>query len=154
MIDARGRACPEPVLMAKNAIEQSPEGIKIIVDNLTARENIRRFALNKGYDIEMLPERLGGNGHGVTPESNPDYLIDGIAFDCYSPKPTTSVRNIWSTVKGKVAEQAKRIIINLDDYTGSLDDISNQFYQWNQDLQGLEELILVKNGKISRLIMN
>jgi TusA-related sulfurtransferase len=56
IIDARGRACPEPVLMSKKAIEKSPEGIKIIVDNVTAIENIRRFASNSGYSIEVLEQ--------------------------------------------------------------------------------------------------
>jgi len=109
---------------------------------------------NKGYDIEMLPEKIGGNGHGVTSGSNPDYLIDGEAFDCYSPKKDTPVRNIWSTVKAKTETQAKRIILNLDDYSGSLDDIAIQFYTYKQDLTTLEELIVIKNGKVCRLIVN
>lgn len=56
IIDARGRSCPEPVLMAKKAIAQSPEGIKIIVDNVTARENIKRFASNSGYTVNVSEE--------------------------------------------------------------------------------------------------
>lgn len=56
IIDARGRACPEPVLMAKKAITKNPEGIKIIVDNITAKENIRRFASNSGYIVDITEE--------------------------------------------------------------------------------------------------
>jgi hypothetical protein len=43
-----------------------------------------------------------------------------------------------------VEKQARRIVLNLDDYAGSLDDISKQFYDWNHDLPGLEELIIIK----------
>lgn len=56
IIDARGRACPEPVLITKKAIEKSPDGIKIIVDNVTARENIRRFASNSGYNTDVVEQ--------------------------------------------------------------------------------------------------
>nr|WP_240636654.1 WXG100 family type VII secretion target [Paenibacillus silvae] len=48
---------------------------------------------NKGYDITMLPNTKGGNGYGINPTSNPDFLINGKAFDCYSPE-TIKVRNI------------------------------------------------------------
>lgn len=51
LIDARGRACPEPVLMTKKALNSKSEGIEVLVDNITARENIKRFADNLGYQI-------------------------------------------------------------------------------------------------------
>ena len=51
-IDARGISCPQPVLMAKNAIEKSPEGIDILVDNNTAKNNVSRFLKNQGYKLE------------------------------------------------------------------------------------------------------
>ncbi|MTI47215.1 sulfurtransferase TusA family protein [Sporosalibacterium faouarense] len=53
LIDARGRSCPEPVLMTKKAIELNPEGIEVLVDNTTARDNIKRFGNNLGYNIEI-----------------------------------------------------------------------------------------------------
>ena len=42
-VDARGLACPEPLMMAKKAIEEN-ESILVMVDNETAVENIRRLA--------------------------------------------------------------------------------------------------------------
>lgn len=42
-VDARGLACPEPLMMAKKAIEEN-ESITVLVDNDTAVENIRRLA--------------------------------------------------------------------------------------------------------------
>lgn len=99
----------------------------------------------------MLPETSGGNGYGVNASSNPDYLINGEVFDCYSPQ-GANVRNIWSAVKKKTEEQARRVIINLDDCTESMDDLANQFLDWSIDT--LDELLITKNGKISRLIIN
>ncbi|WP_281384478.1 hypothetical protein [Listeria immobilis] len=40
----------------------------------------------------MLDEVSGGNGYGKKPNSNPDFLIDDMVFDCYSPKGDTSIK--------------------------------------------------------------
>ena len=55
-MDARGRSCPEPVLLTKKAIDQSAEGVQVLVDNTTASENIKRFAGNLGYNVEITKE--------------------------------------------------------------------------------------------------
>lgn len=52
-VDARGRSCPEPVLMTKKALKENPNDIEIIVDNVTAKENVTRFATNSGYKVEV-----------------------------------------------------------------------------------------------------
>lgn len=51
-IDATGLSCPQPVLLAKQGLSSSPEGIDITVDNATAEQNITRFAKNIGYSVE------------------------------------------------------------------------------------------------------
>ncbi|MDD4834099.1 MAG: sulfurtransferase TusA family protein [Lutispora sp.] len=53
LIDTRGRSCPEPVLMTKKALQISPEGLEVLVDNMTARENVTRYAKNSGYNVEV-----------------------------------------------------------------------------------------------------
>ncbi|MDD4569430.1 MAG: sulfurtransferase TusA family protein [Tepidanaerobacteraceae bacterium] len=55
-VDTRGRSCPEPVLLTKKAIVQSPEGVQIIADDTTARDNITRFAKNSGYNVETVQQ--------------------------------------------------------------------------------------------------
>lgn len=52
-IDARGRSCPEPVLLTKKAVESNPAGVTVLVDNTTARNNIIRFARNAGYQVKV-----------------------------------------------------------------------------------------------------
>jgi selenium metabolism protein YedF len=53
-IDARGQQCPQPVIMTKKALEEITSGeIITIVDNITARENISRFAANLNYPYEV-----------------------------------------------------------------------------------------------------
>ena len=50
-VDARGRSCPEPVVMARKAILADAEGAEVLVDNPTAAENITRFATNADYQV-------------------------------------------------------------------------------------------------------
>lgn len=53
-LDARGRSCPEPVIMTKDMLESNPnEPIEIIVDTHVAVENITRFATGKGYNVDV-----------------------------------------------------------------------------------------------------
>jgi TusA-related sulfurtransferase len=51
-IDARGRACPEPVVMTKSAVEKNPEGVSVLVDDICAVENVTRFAKNAGFNVQ------------------------------------------------------------------------------------------------------
>ncbi len=56
-VDARGRACPEPVVLTKKALEEADE-ITVIVDNSTAEENVRRFAMSRKCTVQV--ERRDG----------------------------------------------------------------------------------------------
>jgi len=122
-------------------------------DPITRQNQAADLLADNGYDIKMLPENMVDNPYGIVPGKFPDYLIDGVPFDCFSPE-TANVYNIWRTVQTKTVNQARRIVLNLDGFPGSMDDLVKQFYDWNHDLQTLDELLMIKNGKISRLIMN
>ncbi len=52
-VDARGLSCPEPVLRTSNALKDLPAGekLEVLVDTVTARENVRRMAQSKGYTV-------------------------------------------------------------------------------------------------------
>jgi selenium metabolism protein YedF len=52
VVDARGLACPEPVLRARKALAESDE-VQVIVDNDTAVENIRRLAAHSGCTFSV-----------------------------------------------------------------------------------------------------
>ena len=55
-IDARGRACPEPVVMTQSAVKQHPEGVSVLVDDICAVENIARFAKSAGFSVRKSQE--------------------------------------------------------------------------------------------------
>ena len=51
-IDARGLACPQPVIMTKKTIE-SGKNCVVIVDNEAARDNVCRMARNLGCEVDV-----------------------------------------------------------------------------------------------------
>ena len=56
-IDARGLACPAPVLMTKNAVEKDNlHAIEVIVDNKPARENVSRFLESRQFSVTASPD--------------------------------------------------------------------------------------------------
>ena len=52
MIDARGRSCPEPVIMIRNAMASGETEYRMLVSSRSALENVTRFVKNKGYQVE------------------------------------------------------------------------------------------------------
>jgi selenium metabolism protein YedF len=57
-VDARGLACPQPVLLAKKAIGENEE-VTVLVDNEIAVENIRRLAAKTACGFSVM-EKEGG----------------------------------------------------------------------------------------------
>lgn len=56
-IDARGRSCPEPVILTQQALK-SADSATVLVDNQVAVENITRFCTNRGFAIAV--QEAGG----------------------------------------------------------------------------------------------
>lgn len=50
-LDTSGFSCPEPVIMTKKALKDSPEGLVVIVDNRASKENVTRYATALGYKV-------------------------------------------------------------------------------------------------------
>lgn len=55
-VDARGLSCPQPVLLAQNGLKSSPEGITVLVDSTTAKNNVERLIKNSGYKLSVNQE--------------------------------------------------------------------------------------------------
>lgn len=50
LIDARGLSCPEPVLMARQALRDHPGGgFTVAVSSATARDNVAGLLAGKGF---------------------------------------------------------------------------------------------------------
>ena len=55
-VDARGLSCPEPVIMTKKALSSKDSRYEILVDNVTARENVTCFAFHQGYQVAVTEQ--------------------------------------------------------------------------------------------------
>lgn len=55
VVDARGLSCPQPVILAKNAINAARFPIEVLVDTVTSRENVRRMAEGAGFKVKVEP---------------------------------------------------------------------------------------------------
>jgi len=77
-IDARGSACPAPVLQTKAALqEENPNTIQIMVDNASAQQNVQRFLESQGFHTEL-------------DQDGADYLIVGTRGSEPVPQPQVS----------------------------------------------------------------
>jgi len=64
-IDARGLACPAPVLQTKAALQhKSPKSVRVVVDNAASQQNVQRFLESQGFQTAL--EQVG-----------PDYAVIG-----------------------------------------------------------------------------
>lgn len=81
-IDARGLACPAPVLQTKALIEEvSPDFLSVLVDNEAARQNVSRFLESQQYTatVEQQGNELiitGRRAEGVLPKEKPETELD------------------------------------------------------------------------------
>ncbi|NLI96670.1 MAG: sulfurtransferase-like selenium metabolism protein YedF [Synergistaceae bacterium] len=76
MIDARGKPCPQPVVLVKKAIEQGASKLEILVDNAVSASNVKRFLESQGFSVT---EEL----HGA------DFVIRGLGSPSASPSART-----------------------------------------------------------------
>ena len=59
-VDARGLSCPQPVLLTQAAIKGVERGaVKVLVDSVTARDNVTRLAKKSGWSADAR-EQSGG----------------------------------------------------------------------------------------------
>ena len=74
-IDARGQACPQPVLMTKQVVDKDrPSRLTVQVDNEAAVENVSRFLGTRGYETSSIGEGHSftiSAEHTVTPDHGP-----------------------------------------------------------------------------------
>ena len=57
MLDCRGMACPQPVIKTREALEQKPATVTVLVDNAPASENVRRLLEKSGYGSVNVEQR-------------------------------------------------------------------------------------------------
>jgi selenium metabolism protein YedF len=59
IVDARGKTCPQPVIMTKKEIDLGENSITTIVDNETAKQNIIKLGTKLNYSFSELSKEDG-----------------------------------------------------------------------------------------------
>ena len=54
-VDARGLACPQPVMQTRKAMQEATQ-IVTLVDNETSVTNVSRMAAKAGWEVNVVPE--------------------------------------------------------------------------------------------------
>ena len=104
-IDARGLACPQPVLLAKKAVEETG-GCTIYVDNAAARENVSRMARTLGCDV-TVEETDGGTRIAIVRKGGEPPVPDACSFPAAGP----TVLAISTAAMGKGNDELGRILM-------------------------------------------
>ena len=73
-LDAAGKACPIPVIMAKKELDNGTQDLSILVDGQTQIDNLSRLGKTYGREITVTPEgeklvATFADGDGNIPES-------------------------------------------------------------------------------------
>jgi selenium metabolism protein YedF len=101
-IDARGLACPAPVLRTKAAVEQEDANtVKVVVDNEASQQNVKRFLESQGFETS-----LEKNGN--------EFFITGTCNKAPQPQPEGDTQ--------ADAEQKKIMVMCTTDRIGFGDD--------------------------------
>jgi selenium metabolism protein YedF len=111
-IDARGLACPQPVILAKRAIEENEEVI-VLVDNTFAVENIRRMAAKAACRFSVVEE--GGEIREIT--------LTRVGTAGQAPGDETTPADELSCVAAPGKEHGPFVIVLSDNRMGRGDDV-------------------------------
>jgi selenium metabolism protein YedF len=92
-IDARGLACPAPVLQTRAVLQdESPDRIRVVLDNPASQQNVQRFLESR--EFRTLLERRGA-----------DYVVVGTCGDTETSTPSAPV------TEAKMETETKKILV-------------------------------------------
>lgn len=104
-VDARGQQCPIPVVRAKAALKEIPEGtVRVLVDNTTAVQNLQNLA--KSLNCASTVEELGEAEFAVNIEKGEDAIMDAdVETTCAVPAKANRVVVISSATMGAGSDE-------------------------------------------------
>lgn len=136
-LDARGLACPAPVLKTKDAVDEDRlNSVEVIVDNEAAKENVSRFLGSQQFSVSFVQKE---NDYKIFAQRQ-GYTVRASPKPEESPQPTASSQTqkimvLISTDRLGIGddELGKKLIISFIKTIGEMGD-------------ELWRLVLVNNG--------
>lgn len=115
-INAKGLACPKPVILTKKELDQMTSGsVKIIVDNETARENISKLA--NSMSLEFSVEDLGEDEYAITILKSVEQKEDKPEKPAVHKSDAGTILIIQSDQMGKGDQELGRLLMKSFIYT-------------------------------------
>jgi selenium metabolism protein YedF len=131
-IDARGLACPAPVLQTKAALQEDDSaGVRVVVDNAASQQNVQRFLESQGFRTELE-------------QDGTDYLVIGSCDSAPSARPQPDA--VPSSDKKKIMVMCATDRIGYGDDALGLKLMINFLRTLKEMGDELWRLVLVNNG--------
>jgi selenium metabolism protein YedF len=122
-LDCTGLPCPQPLLRAKDALEQGAGHIEILVDNEASKNNIIRFARNQGHEATSTDRPGGCFAITITATANPvEHTFDPGDYRCDVPATPSMIYVISSDSMGRGSEELGWAL--LQTYIQTIKDVS------------------------------
>ena len=114
IVDARGKPCPQPVVLALHALAQlkAGEDLDVLVDNEAAVQNLRRMAAQKGRSAAVQQEDNFWHvriGEGAVPSVSANRPEE--APGCCAPMGAAAVVAVGTDTMGRGSEELGRALI-------------------------------------------
>jgi len=155
-IDARGLACPQPVVLTKNKMKECNH-IEITVDNETALENIKRLAGSSGWSYE---DTVSGSNYIITLKGDNTKTTDAPAEFMTSCSGEGTVISFSSDKMGKGDDELGSILMKAFVHTiTTLDSLPSAIVFYNSgvmlaaDGSGVADDLNVLNKKGVQLLI-
>ena len=123
IIDCRKLACPAPVITVKKALEEQNE-LQVLLDNGAPRENVSRFARNRGYQLCEEQDTSGSwiititqdNESPKTAAGSKDEKVMVITSNCFGNGPEELgkllMKNLIHTLLETASQPARMLFLN------------------------------------------
>ena len=139
-IDARGLACPAPVLQTKATLqEENPGRVKVVLDNAASQQNVQRFLESQGFQTTLE-------------QNGDDYLVLGTGDSEGVPRAASAEAQSAEAPLTAEGDHQKIMVMCATDRMGHGDDelglklMVNYIRTLNEMGPELWRLVLVNNG--------
>lgn len=111
IVDARGLACPQPLILTRKALLKLSSGdtVDVLIDNPTSMQNVERFCKENGASVQVYEN----NGvYTLTVRKEKELTVSsGVEQYCDIPAPRSSVICIKSDRMGSGADELGEILM-------------------------------------------
>lgn len=135
LVDARGLACPQPVVLTRTALlEPGALTVRVLVDNPVAIENVRRMATSQGWDISEQSGQ-GNDVELVLRRGGVDEPVPGRSAARPADRRSSTVVLLTSEVFGAGDDRLGRILMR-------------SFIKTLKDLEPLPGMVILANAGV------